>query len=75
MEEADFIEREIVKNCSTCAHRVGGSYIHGKCMLSGLYCKMTREYKYNCDANFSGWVERPKSKGIFKRIKNFLFGE
>lgn len=64
------IESMIVKNCKTCAHRLG-SFTYGKCMLSGYYCITERKHPNVCGRDFKGWSQR---KTIFVRIKECFIG-
>jgi hypothetical protein len=49
------------KTCSTCAHLTSEE----RCMLSGAYSIVERQYPTRCGIDFSGWVER---EGIKQRI-------
>jgi len=44
-----------LKTCMNCAYRKG-SFEYGRCLLTGKYPDMTRQYgDARCDAGFSGW--------------------
>lgn len=56
---------EVPRTCVNCGYRRGLMQF-GKCLLTGAYVDLGREYlDKRCDSNFSGWVPRPS---IFARI-------
>lgn len=56
------------KSCSTCEHRSGTMYF-GKCMLSGFYLTVERQYPTVCGKDFQGWVKR---RSLVQRLKDLF---
>ena len=59
-----------LKSCLTCAHRSFGHH----CELTGWPCCVQRQWPSPpCDINLSGWVQRPKRRGLLTWLKDLLF--
>lgn len=52
------------KSCSTCEHRS-----FGKCMLSGFYLTVERQFPTECGRDFQGWVKR---RSLIQRLKDLV---
>lgn len=63
----------ICRTCQTCGHRMGNGH-YSRCMLSGHYCETERQIPSICGENFTGWIPRPKSKGLKSWLLSLWYG-
>ncbi len=66
-------EFDPIKNCNTCAHRLGSGKF-ASCIHCGTFCELARLYpnEINCGIDYYGWIPRP---GLIQRIFKWLWNK